>query len=105
MGDILWPLITALAGTLFLIYLIRLARAGKDPSKQIVPLMIVLGLSVKWLFFVVLPVVIVVTLLMERFAPSVLSALPSWSFLAVFFAAPLTLALVSARSLWRQIPR
>jgi hypothetical protein len=63
--------------------------------------MMVLGLTMLFLLLIA-PVVIVVDLLMEKFVPGALSALPSWFFLAVFFVAPLAFALISARSLWRQ---
>lgn len=82
----------------------RSTKTVITPTASVVPVMLVLGLSVKWLFLVVLPVVIVAILLMEKLAPAALAAIPRPGdvFLVIFLVAPLTLGLISARTLWRQ---
>jgi hypothetical protein len=54
------------------------------------------------LLLVVGPVVITIVLLMGKFAPGAVSAIP-WQFIpAVFFVPTVALALISARSLWQR---
>ncbi len=64
--------------------------------------MIVLGLSGMWLLLVVAPVVIIGTMLIDRFAPGVLAAVPGRANLLIYFVATLAFALIAGRSLWRR---
>jgi len=68
-----------------------------------VPLCLMVGgLTMLFLLLIALPANIVFVLLMAKFAPGALSALPWWSDLAFYFALLLAFALISGRSLWRR---
>ena len=63
--------------------------------------MMVLGLSGLWLLLVVGPVVIMGSMLIDKFAPIALAAVPGWAYLLIYSVATLAFAVIAGRSLWR----
>lgn len=64
--------------------------------------MMVLGLSMIWLLLVVGPVVIIGSMLIDKFAPGALAAVPGRADLLIYAVATLAFAVIAGRSLWRR---
>jgi hypothetical protein len=102
MADILGPLIVGLALLLYIVYRIRSARHGKETSIRSLDFMLALGLSARWFLLVIFPVIIVVMLLMGKFAPGALEAIPLRLFPDIIFAAAALTVAAAFCSLWRR---
>ena len=102
-ADILWPLIAALATALCLVYLIRSARQGKDFSKLMVRVMLVLGITPFFLFLVCLPLDLGMHALIGWLAPGIPRA-PWWLELVFLLVVPLVVVtwLLRRSELWPQ---
>ena len=66
--------------------------------------MMVLGLSMLWLLLVLMPVVIVGTLMIDKYAPGALAAVPRLEdiYLLLYIVPTLAFAVIAGRSLWRR---
>lgn len=94
-------LVVTIGTALYLAYAVRRARQGKEPSAGSLDFMLALGVGVRWLFLIVMPVFVVALLLMGRLAPAALSAVPVWIIPAIIFAVPLVVIAWTLHSLRR----